>query len=120
MVWNNKRRDEWRKKNPIKRLLAGAKRRSIKSGIEFTVEESDIFIPEYCPLLGIRRILDMSGGYEARDFSPSLDRKDPDLGYTPGNIWVISFRANRIKYNATTEELIMIGDYYRKEAQNAA
>lgn len=38
-------------------------------------------------------------------FCPALDRLDPLLGYVKGNVVWISSRANRIKYDATLEEL---------------
>lgn len=38
--------------------------------------------------------------------SPSLDRKDPAKGYVKGNVWVISYRANAIKQDATLAELL--------------
>lgn len=37
--------------------------------------------------------------------SPSIDKVIPELGYVRGNVWVISNKANRIKNNATLEEL---------------
>lgn len=37
--------------------------------------------------------------------SPALDRLVPSLGYTKGNVVYISARANRIKYDASVEEL---------------
>ena len=36
---------------------------------------------------------------------PSVDRINPALGYTEDNVWVISFRANTIKQNASLIEL---------------
>lgn len=39
------------------------------------------------------------------DNCPHLDRVVPELGYTKGNVQYISARMNRIKYNATPEEL---------------
>lgn len=42
------------------------------------------------------------------DMSPALDRINPKLGYVKGNVVYISARANRIKYDATVEELKMI------------
>lgn len=46
--------------------------------------------------------------------SPSLDRIVPALGYAPGNIHWISYRANAIKSNATPDELHKVADYMEK------
>jgi len=43
-----------------------------------------------------------------------LDRFDPDLGYIKGNVAWVSGRINRIKYNATVEELSDILNYMLK------
>ena len=43
--------------------------------------------------------------------SPSLDRIDNSKGYVPGNIAVISMRANMIKNNASLVELKAIVAY---------
>ena len=43
--------------------------------------------------------------------SPALDRVDPSKGYTKGNVQYISSRANRIKYDATVEEMQLILKY---------
>lgn len=40
--------------------------------------------------------------------SPALDRINPVLGYIKGNVVFISSRANRIKYDASLEELKLI------------
>jgi hypothetical protein len=40
----------------------------------------------------------------------SIDRIDPSKGYTPDNVWLISQRANRIKNDATPEELKLIAE----------
>lgn len=55
-----------------------------------------------CPALGIE--LKWQGG----DAAPSLDRIDSTRGYEPGNIAVISSRANTIKGDATTEEVARV------------
>jgi hypothetical protein len=47
--------------------------------------------------------------------SPSLDRINNNLGYVPGNVIVVSDRANRIKNNATIEELEKIVNYYKNK-----
>jgi hypothetical protein len=66
---------------------------------------SDIVIPEYCPLLGIK-IETRKAGKGAQDCSPSLDRIDNTKGYEKENVWVISWLANRMKNTASNEQLL--------------
>jgi hypothetical protein len=56
--------------------------------------------------------LKSSGGYQS-DGSPSLDRIDPKKGYVKGNVAVISYKANRIKQDATPEELEAVASWLR-------
>jgi hypothetical protein len=42
-------------------------------------------------------------------FSPSLDRIDPSRGYIPGNVQVISNRANLLKRDGTLREIVLLG-----------
>lgn len=77
-------------------------------GIPFEIKREDIVIPETCPILGMRII----PGYEtSRDCSPSVDRIEPNKGYTKDNIQVISYLANRMKNNGTLEQLVMLGEW---------
>lgn len=89
-------------------MFYDARKRAEALSIPFTITPQDIVIPDRCPVLGIPLTVD---GH--RDGRPSLDRKVPQLGYTKGNIAVISFRANRIKADATPEELALILEYAR-------
>jgi hypothetical protein len=108
-----KRVKKYLEDNPEKRLWTMAKTRATKRGIAFNIEVSDVVIPVACPLLGV---LMNSGG---RDTWPSLDRKNNALGYEKGNVWVISFKANRMKTNATTEELLTFaGSVLAHHAEN--
>jgi hypothetical protein len=61
-------------------------------------------VPDKCPILGIELFISEKG-VGRTDNSPSLDRIIPSLGYVKGNIAVISQRANRIKNDATLEEI---------------
>jgi hypothetical protein len=45
--------------------------------------------------------------------SPSLDRVIPELGYVQGNVIWVSHRANSIKQNATAEEILAVGQFYK-------
>ena len=82
-----------------------ARERSKTRGIPFEIEVADIQIPLVCPLLGVPL---QRGSWKHHDFSPSLDRIDPSKGYVKGNVWVISYRANQIKNNATLGELELL------------
>ena len=96
-------------KNPEKKMFDNLKGRSKKFNIEFDLEVSDIVIPEKCPVLGIPLI-----PFSSSDNSPSVDKFYPEKGYTKGNIFIISKRANRIKSNASTKEVEMLLNWMRK------
>ncbi len=91
---------------PVYSLCQKAGARARKSGIPFTISINDIYIPERCPILGMPLI---SHRGESRkywsDDSPTIDRIIPILGYIPSNIWVISYRANKIKSDASLDEI---------------
>ena len=95
--------------NPTKknetRLLNYARRNAKRRGEECGLELKDIVIPEFCPVLGIKL---EPGSHTHQDCSPSVDRIDSTKGYTKDNVWIISARANRIKNNATIEEVKLL------------
>lgn len=88
----------------LKRIRARAK----KCGIRCTISVDDLQIPASCPVLGIPIDVTMRGRRGPRATSPSVDRIVPALGYVPGNVRVISHRANTLKCDATTEELELV------------
>lgn len=53
-------------------------------------------------------------GSNRTDNTPSLDRIVPHKGYVPDNVCVISWRANRLKSDASPAELRMLADYAEK------
>ncbi len=81
-------------------MFYDARKRALERDLAFTITPDDISIPSFCPVLGIE--LSAKG---PRDNRPSLDRVVPSHGYTPANTRVISFRANRIKSDATIAEI---------------
>lgn len=86
-------------------LWEAAKRRAKQFGFSFSISPNDINIPHVCPLLGIP--IDLCSTKKS-DNSPSLDRIDNAHGYVVGNVWVISWRANRLKSDSTLQELKLI------------
>lgn len=118
-IWyhNNKKKESLRKRNshknnPAKRMLYSACERAKRKGLEFNLMLEDIIVPEKCPVLGIPLFIN-ENKISQPDNSPSLDRIDNSKGYVKGNILVVSYRANRIKGDATIEEHQRIIDFYK-------
>lgn len=100
--WYHKDSRELISNNPKKLMLRRTRNSAKGRGYECSITEDDFYIPEYCPVLGYK--LEFKKGDKEND-SPSMDRKDSSLGYIPGNVQVISYRANKIKSDMTKEEL---------------
>lgn len=92
----------------VKAVIRSAKENAKKKGLEFKITVADIYIPDYCPVFGIP--LFYTAG-KATDNSPSIDRIDSSKGYIPGNVQIISRRANHLKNNATFKEMITLGKW---------
>lgn len=107
---------EMRKRNPRAQLLRQARARAKKKGIEFSITLADVPWADVCPVLGISLRYGGWGGFGGKPDSASLDRIDNTKGYVPGNVAVISDRANKLKGNATADELEAIVRWMRGEA----
>ena len=94
-------------------MLFAARHRAKKIGREFDLQVEDIIIPEFCPILGIK--LNTDNRVTSFD-SPSLDRFDSSKGYIQGNIFVISWRANKLKSDASLEEIEKIFLWMKEKA----
>lgn len=90
-------------------MLGRARHRAKEKGIECNITVEDCVIPSTCPVLGINIIC---GG--PRDNQPSIDRLIPSLGYIKGNVFVCSMKANRIKNDATPDELMRVALFFTK------
>lgn len=88
--------------------------RATRNDVPFSITVADVVIPERCPVLGCSIWRD---GGTRRDTSPSIDRLIPKLGYIPGNVFVVSWRANRIKNDGTADEHERIAIWMRKMTQ---
>lgn len=99
----------WRIVRPrLTRLLVDAKYRAKRDGIAFSVTVDDLVIPENCPALGVPLRWDAGA---PRETKPSIDRVDNSKGYTKSNTRIISLRANRIKQDATADEIAGLHRY---------
>ena len=91
-----------------KNLKDSAKRRNIP--FDLTVNDIDeIGIPITCPILNIPLVFNRE---KVQDNSISFDRIDSSKGYTKDNLVIISYRANKIKSDASLNELRNIVNFY--------
>ena len=96
----------------LKTLYNHIKGSANKRGIKFTItmcDLNDLSFPLTCPILDIPLIWNRG---RADDNSYSIDRINSSKGYEAGNIVVISNRANRLKSDATLEEMRRLVEYY--------
>lgn len=91
-----------------------AKYRAKTKGVPFSITPDDIIIPDECPALGIKLARSRAGTRAPAENSPTLDRIFPDKGYVPGNVIVVSNKANRIKNNASAMELVQVALFYKR------
>lgn len=85
----------------VKFALRTARYNVERSKHECTITLDQIHVPKCCPILGVPFVFDK----RRHPHGPSLDRVDNSKGYIPGNVCVISNRANRLKNDATIAEV---------------
>lgn len=100
------------------KMLARAKCRAKRNGLDFNIDISDLDVPIYCPILGFK-LEEFKGACGGRPNSPALDRIDNSKGYIKGNVMVISHMANQMKSSANEDQLITFAKWimstYQKE-----
>ena len=92
----------YNKKNWQKKLVATARCRARRNGLEFNLTLGGLDWPDKCPVLG--HVFVPAQG-KCMPNTPTLDRIDNTKGYTLENTRVISWRANLLKRDATLDEL---------------
>ena len=98
----------------LKKRLTLKRNHANQRGIEFSLTLSDLLpIPTVCPVLGIPIIIGADDTPKGpHDNALSFDRIDSSKGYVPGNVLLISQRANRIKNDSTPAELSKLAEFY--------
>jgi hypothetical protein len=101
--------------HPESNMWHAARERARRAGIPFTISRENIRevwpSDNRCPVFDIP----FSGGSgHPIPTSASLDRIRPELGYVPGNIAIISLRANGIKqHEITPDALYRVADWFK-------
>ena len=113
-----KRFKEAYKKDPIPQMLSNSKIRAKAKKLPHNITSDDIreVWPKdnICPVL--KKPFEMGFKSEkTKSMAPSLDKIIPSYGYTKGNIVVISDIVNRLKSDATLEDLKKIINFYIKK-----
>ena len=115
-VWDKKRvRKQKTRGNIMRRKFNERMKDARKRGIEATIKFTDISWPTHCPVLGIELDYKTKRGNRKalNPANPSIDRWDNTKGYIPGNVFIISNRANSLKNNGSIEELEAVAKYAR-------
>lgn len=103
-----------RRRDPKRFMLVRAKVRAAAVGVPFSLTVDDFDIPSKCPIFGKR--LRVADG-KPDDWSPELDRIIPRRGYVAGNVIVVSRRANKMKQDASVNELRLLAAFYSNLTQ---
>lgn len=112
----------YNKLNPVKvitaQLVRDARERARDKCLPFDIDlyyirsmvGNNAEFASHCPVFATPLAWSCERGNGSRPLpnSPSIDRIDPERGYVKGNVWIISYRANTIKSNATHEELKLV------------
>lgn len=106
---------DWRERYPKRYLLNKAKTGARSKGLEFSLTEEDLYIPLVCPILGIDLVVFNRKGTSAAN-TMSIDRIDSNKGYVPGNVMVISWKANRMKQDLSIDMMKRFIEVYEHQA----
>jgi len=87
------------------KMWQAAKSRAKEAGLEFSLPLDAVVIPERCPILDIPLFPQLK---RVGPNSPTIDRINNEKGYTKANCWIISYKANTLKNNASLFELRLL------------
>lgn len=96
----------------LRKMVAAAKDRCKRTGREFSITFDDVVWPDVCPVFGTPFNLASKGKPSFN--SPALDRIDNDKGYIPGNVRVVSQRANQLKTNMSYNDIRLLYENFYK------
>lgn len=99
------KRQVFKPKTEIDHWIVRSKARKRELRKALSVEYYKSLIVTHCPLLGIELTYEKYEGVNTPQNYATLDKIDPTKGYVPGNVQILSYRANTLKNSATVEEM---------------
>lgn len=112
-VYLEKDKSNYRYRDTFYRQYVARKQAAKIKGVPFTIKFSEIEKPKFCPVLGLELEYGWSGEGRRLPNKATIDKLIPSLGYVPGNVFVISWRANNLKKDMLVEEAEKILNYMR-------
>jgi len=108
------------KRGHISAFRSHAQQRAKKNSLPFDLDVEYLLsiASDNCPVFKQEFRWGRHNG-KSHDFTPSLDRIIPELGYVKGNVAFISVKANRIKNNAEEKELYAVADWLHEARKGA-
>jgi hypothetical protein len=117
-------KDKWKQRNPkwawVVSAVGGARTRAKYKNLAFDLTNDYVYTLSHdlCPIFC--EPLSYGGTGKQVWNSASLDRIDPKKGYVQGNVAVISFKANTIKSNATSNEIFAVARWLSDMEQKSS
>jgi len=99
-----KQKQRYIEKNFLQKLITTSKRSAKEKNLEHSICITDFNVPTHCPYLNVELTTIQGNGRVQSNIS--IDRINSFKGYTPDNVQIISDLANRMKQNATKQQLI--------------
>ena len=110
---------KYNEENKERYMASTTKHRAKKKNIPYDIDEDYLksIWPEdnKCPALGLEF---SRTGEGLKSTSLSLDRLVPELGYVKGNVAIVSMLANRIMTDATPDQVIAVGNFFKNKLEN--
>ena len=90
-----------------------ARRKGIPTDLNLSIEDLQPY-PTHCPIFNLPLAYEAQG--HGSDDTASIDRKNPKLGYTKGNVIIISWKANRLKGDGTAQDHELIAKWMKEDS----
>ena len=108
--------DKPTKKEYIQYLLQSARQRANANGLEFDLVYEDLLpLPKHCRYLNYPLEYFINRLTKRKSNTASLDRIDNSFGYVPGNVQIISWKANNLKRQKTEQDFVAFIDMLRSK-----